>query len=53
MISDFDHCCDFFAHNPEVTEEQYMDLFESARRRHPGQQEEFYQEQFRLAVQQF
>ena len=44
MISDFDHCWDFFAANPEVTEEQYLDLFEGARRRHPGQQEEFYQE---------
>ena len=44
MISDFDHCWDFFAANPEVTEEQYLDLFEGARMRHPGQQEGFYQE---------
>ena len=44
IISDFDHCCDFFASNSEATEEQYLDLFEGARRRHPGQQEEFYQE---------
>ena len=44
MISNFDHCCDFFAYNPEVTVEQYMELFENARKRYPGRQEEFYQE---------
>jgi len=35
-ISDFDHCVEFLAEHPEVTEEQYMDLFESSRREHPG-----------------
>jgi hypothetical protein len=43
MISDFDHACNFLAENPEVTEEQYMQLFESARLRHFGQPEDFYQ----------
>ena len=53
MISNFDHACDFLAENPEVTEEQYMQLFESARLRHFGRPEEFYQAEFRAAVQQF
>jgi hypothetical protein len=30
-----------------------MELFESARRLYPGREEEFYEAQFRLAVQQF
>ena len=53
MISDFDHACNFLAENPEVTEEQYMQLFESARMRHFGRPEDFYQAEFRAAVQQF
>jgi hypothetical protein len=42
MISNFDHAWDFFAEHPEVTEEQYMQLFESARMRHLARQEDFY-----------
>ena len=43
-ITDFDHCCDFSTEYPEVTDEQYMEIFESARRRYPGREEEFYEE---------
>jgi len=40
MISDFDHACDFLAENPGVTEEQYMQVFESARLRLFGRPED-------------
>ena len=28
---------------PQATDQQYMELFESARRSHPGQEEEYYE----------
>ena len=52
-ITDIEHCFEFQTKNPEATDEQYMELFESARKRYPGLEEEFYEAQFRLAVQQY
>ena len=53
MISNFDHACGFLAVNPEVTEDQYMQFFESARLRHFGRPEDFFQAEFWAAVQLF
>ena len=43
-VTDLQHCFDFFMNYPQATDQQYMELFESARRSHPGQEEEFYEE---------
>ena len=43
-ITDIEHCFEFNMKYPEATDEQYMELFESARKRYPGREEEFYEE---------
>ena len=40
-VTDLQHCFDFFINYPQATDQQYMELFESARRSHPGQEEEY------------
>ena len=42
-ITDLDHNFEFSTKYPEVTDEQYMEIFESARKRYPGREEECYE----------
>ena len=38
-ITDLDHNFEFSTKYPDVTDEQYMEIFESSRKRYPGREE--------------
>ena len=42
-VTDLEHLFEFSTKYPEATDGQYMELFESARKRYPGREEEFYE----------
>jgi hypothetical protein len=42
-VTDLEHLFEFSTKYPESTDEQYMDLFDSARKRYLGREEEFYE----------
>ena len=42
-VTDLEHLFEFSTNYPEVTDGQYMELFEGARKRYPGLEEEFYE----------
>ena len=42
-VTDLEHLFEFSTNYPEATDGHYMELFESARKRYPGREEEFYE----------